>query len=341
MFFPDVSGNAIHQDGTEHIKDQVFDARQTTGTTGVSSNPPEPIAPAQPPASNPGADDATAGIGKDAGGVSSTAHIESPVQESGQEGEKGTVGTVLGFLGMGTSTSVEPEREAADVDARNAGTAGSAAATEAAIATGAAGAVAGGVLASSSHGQTVEIPDRTRSSAVEGSAGGVSEGTLNRYRGDNSTTTDNSTTATTAPIAGQSAAAHTDPNAPNTTANIPTLTGSNDIVGQNADSTVRDVPQGGLEHENTHNSARDDTENKNLPDSETSGENEHKPLQHEQSGSKTKGSSMENRESIPSAGGQKLGDKHWGESAIVPEVPPKRASEAGIASKEGQPTGKW
>ncbi|EME44097.1 hypothetical protein DOTSEDRAFT_44367 [Dothistroma septosporum NZE10] len=98
-------------------------------------------------------------------------------------------------------------------------------------------------------------------------------------------------------------------------------------------------PQGDLENENTQNSTRDDNENKNLPDTETSGENEHKPPQHEESTSKSKGSSMENRESIPTAGGQKLGEKHWGESSIVPDVPPKRESEANIASKDGQPTG--
>lgn len=346
---PAVSGNAVHQDGTAHIKDQVFNGRQadTTGTTGVSSNP-EPIAPAKPPASNPGADDPTAGIGKDAGGVSSTAHIESPVQESGQDGEKGIVGTVLGYLGL-NSTSVEPEREAADVDARNAGTAGPAAATDGAIATGMAGAAAGGVLAS--RGETVDIPDRTRSSTANGSSGGVPKSTMDRFRGDNSTATgSDSTSVNTGATAGRSAAAHTDPNASSTTANITNMTGNNDVppqrsssdgaVGENPDSIVRDLPPPQQQHENTQNIARDDTDNKNLPDKDASGENEHKPPQHEETKSSQKGSSMENRESIPTAGGQKLGDKHWGESSIVPDVPPKSASEAGIASKEGQPNGK-
>ena len=43
----------------------------------------------------------------------------------------------------------------------------------------------------------------------------------------------------------------------------------------------------------------------------------------------------ENRDAIPTAGGQKLGAKHWGESKIVPEVP--KLTEAGVASEAGQP----
>ncbi|CAK4034114.1 Ca2+-modulated channel polycystin [Lecanosticta acicola] len=48
---------------------------------------------------------------------------------------------------------------------------------------------------------------------------------------------------------------------------------------------------------------------------------------------------MENRDAIPTAGGEKLGDKHWGESQIVPDNPKPAAEEAGVSSKEGQPTG--
>lgn len=51
-------------------------------------------------------------------------------------------------------------------------------------------------------------------------------------------------------------------------------------------------------------------------------------------------SKAENPDSIPTAGGEKLGEKHWGESQIVPELPPKRGSDAGqgASSSDGQPT---
>ncbi|KAK3648771.1 hypothetical protein LTR56_007211 [Elasticomyces elasticus] len=51
-----------------------------------------------------------------------------------------------------------------------------------------------------------------------------------------------------------------------------------------------------------------------------------------------KGSARHNEDAIPTAGGIKLGSKHWGESQIVPDNPKPRASEAGISSSEGQPT---
>lgn len=53
------------------------------------------------------------------------------------------------------------------------------------------------------------------------------------------------------------------------------------------------------------------------------------------SGDKHPGS-RENPDAIPTAGGEKLGKKHWGESKIVPDNP-KPQSESGISSSEGQP----
>ena len=48
--------------------------------------------------------------------------------------------------------------------------------------------------------------------------------------------------------------------------------------------------------------------------------------------------SKENPEAIPTAGGERLGEKHMGESKMVPDLPPKRASQGGdVSSSEGQP----
>ncbi|KAF2217986.1 hypothetical protein CERZMDRAFT_89658 [Cercospora zeae-maydis SCOH1-5] len=49
----------------------------------------------------------------------------------------------------------------------------------------------------------------------------------------------------------------------------------------------------------------------------------------------------ENPDAIPTAGGQRLGEEHWGESKIVPDLPEKRASTSGqgnVSSQAGQPT---
>jgi len=49
------------------------------------------------------------------------------------------------------------------------------------------------------------------------------------------------------------------------------------------------------------------------------------------------GSKRMNEGSIPTAGGERLGKQHWGESKIVPDNP-KKEEEKGVASAEGQPT---
>lgn len=45
------------------------------------------------------------------------------------------------------------------------------------------------------------------------------------------------------------------------------------------------------------------------------------------------GATRENPDSIPTAGGERLGEKHWGESKVVPDVPKKQDQEG----QEGQP----
>ncbi|EMC95303.1 hypothetical protein BAUCODRAFT_534401 [Baudoinia panamericana UAMH 10762] len=46
-----------------------------------------------------------------------------------------------------------------------------------------------------------------------------------------------------------------------------------------------------------------------------------------------------NEDAIPTAGGVKLGQKHWGESQIVPDNPKPQQSEGAVSSSAGQPTG--
>lgn len=77
-----------------------------------------------------------------------------------------------------------------------------------------------------------------------------------------------------------------------------------------------------------------DTTNKDDDRKVTSGADDHKPP----APADGKPHTLENPTSIPTAGGERLGEKHWGESGIVPDNPPPRASEAGISSAEGQST---
>lgn len=49
----------------------------------------------------------------------------------------------------------------------------------------------------------------------------------------------------------------------------------------------------------------------------------------------------ENKSAIPTAGGERLGEKHWGESQIVPELPKKQEDGANVSSEEGQPDSKF
>ena len=44
------------------------------------------------------------------------------------------------------------------------------------------------------------------------------------------------------------------------------------------------------------------------------------------------GAVRENADAIPTAGGERLGEKHWGESKMVPDLPKKRDEES-----QGQP----
>lgn len=61
--------------------------------------------------------------------------------------------------------------------------------------------------------------------------------------------------------------------------------------------------------------------------------------QSKSSSKKSPGRVQENTEAIPTAGGERLGEKHWGESKTVPDVPKSRQEE-NVSSSEGQPDSK-
>ncbi len=91
-------------------------------------------------------------------------------------------------------------------------------------------------------------------------------------------------------------------------------------------------------------SADPTTENRAVNDSEQSSEAipEGGLAEHENKLSDAaKGSARQNEDAIPTAGGEKLGAKHWGESKVVPDNPKPAETGAGVSSKDGQPTGTY
>lgn len=56
---------------------------------------------------------------------------------------------------------------------------------------------------------------------------------------------------------------------------------------------------------------------------------------HHEGGNSGNPAKRENKDAIPTAGGVKLGEKHWGESDIIPENPKPRNEN--ISSSSGQP----
>ncbi|KYG42174.1 hypothetical protein M433DRAFT_429038 [Acidomyces richmondensis BFW] len=125
------SDSKVKQEGMDHIKEKLG-KRSTTDTASADG--------AQPLSTNPGSEDARGGISAGSGGVSSAAHVASPVG-SGDDGVSqqqttggGLVETVKGYLGLGggeseksrgddvaandqTSTSGDPATKAVDAAA--------------------------------------------------------------------------------------------------------------------------------------------------------------------------------------------------------------------------------
>lgn len=132
--------------------------------------------------------------------------------------------------------------------------------------------------------------------------------------------------------------------ASNTTANAPEPKDTDVTTGAeptaSADPTTEDTAKGQGEGSKAEGAEE-------VKDAEKQGAD--KPAKTGASGGK-----LDNPDAIPTAGGERLGKKHWGESKIVPENPPRRESAvaneeakkagkqgaAGVSSADGQPNGK-
>lgn len=78
-------------------------------------------------------------------------------------------------------------------------------------------------------------------------------------------------------------------------------------------------------------SAQQQTSSSNDDDSGDSGEQQEGGGDGEKK-DKKKGATQENVDSIPTAGGERLGEKHWGESKIVPDVPKEKVCAPVVVS---------
>ncbi|SMR54607.1 unnamed protein product [Zymoseptoria tritici ST99CH_3D1] len=365
-----------------------------TSPTSTSSDIPA----VHPPASNPGHDNPTAGIPEYGGGLSSTAYIESPVQNGSttattEDGETGIVASLKNMLGLGgaaATSSTDNEQTSLPsnepVRAEDKGPAEDATTATAVTATGAATAIATAVgtgtylnyrdgekdtAVSPAASNTTTLPDRSvgQSPATTNSASTLddsastldnSASTLDNSAStlDNSASTlDNSAStldnsASTLDISGPpaSAASTLDNSAstPDISAPPASAASHTDPIAPTADS----LPDHTSSTTNTTSTAQDPSSQEE-DSTNTTGQKEHKPPIAASSGHPPPSSSdpapheaehsekhhavggrtgnVENVDSIPTAGGERLGDKHWGESKVVPDDP--KAQGAGVQDK--------
>lgn len=255
----------------------------------------------QPPASNPGADDPTGGIGEGAGGLSSTAHIESPVPNNDQS----LFSTVKNMLGFGTTEEVKAEDKG---PAENATTASpSSLLAESAVAAPIAAATSS--LTSSGPATTT-----TATSSDPAATAGTGKGTYLDYQ--QAANTDSSSafpSSQTLPIRSTPGGSLPSENT-SAAANTDTTSKSTEAVADNTPSKTSD--DGNKMGESGEKQER----------AEPDGHKPPKPADGKPDGEEGKKKGLENKDAIPTAGGKTLGQEHWGESNIVPDDP-KAAKE--------------
>jgi len=293
---------AQHQEGIDHIKAKSSIEDNALGTEG-------------------GVADSSA-----TGGVSSSAYVGSPTSTGSTseqtQSQGGIVDTVKGYLGLGGSsttstapthgdpvggthaetTSKDPLNYADSSDGTNT-TLGKSWAGQTQSNSGSGSGIAGtaATIASAAGLTGSGLESNQRSSAADGDVGLPTIG-------------QGSTSGTTSGLGSTSGTSATDRTGSSSSPS--TNAGNNSSTLESAKEKVQEVTNTGGSKENTSGHSEDKT-----------------PMQ-----SGANPAKRENESAIPTAGGERLGEKHWGESKIVPEVPKDRESTAGISSAEGQST---
>ena len=277
------------------------------------------------PSSNPGSDDPSGGIATGSGGVSSAAYVLSPVpneQKSVVQSVQSTVGTAvetvysylpsLASLSLGGGKTEEQETKSAGGE------------QEAAVAGGAAAAAAAAAAASTAAATTERDAVPTDSTDQSASA------TAKDVTMADSDPKEDVTKSDTA----HEEAKALDYEKSSDVTNTDTANEEAKALDQEKSSDVTNIDKPKEE-----SIVKEDTEAP-APGVGNEGSEVKKPEGDSgDSEQKKPTGAKENRDAIPTAGGERLGDKHWGESKVVPDAPPKRESEGGpqVSSSEGQP----
>ncbi len=337
-----VSQSQQHQDGIDHI----------TGHSAAGGSAPAP--------SNPGSDDPTGGIASGHGGVSSTAFVHSPVpHEQHKSYVQSTVDTVRSYLpaslaGLSLGGGSSAAKDASASDARDAkednnasasnSTSGGYLASAAAATSATTAAVVG---SSATSGDSVKQGSTTTSSSLPPSSSGnlTTAGYYSSLSKDSSSAVNrDETMADAAPQQGR-----VDPS-------VDTSMTSNQTAPQQgrADPPVDSSMPSGTNPRSatadptdaTPSQARTAPDSISKPDEQPRDEASSQPTASDEaeggdekiSHAKQETWPKENREAIPTAGGERLGEKHWGESDIVPDAGKPQTKE-NISSSSGQPDG--
>lgn len=291
--------------------------QQQSGSEGrATSTSTSEVQSPHPPASNPGADDPTAGISEGAGGLSNTAYIESPVGNN----EPSLLSTVKNMLGFGAGDEIKAEDKEPAENATTAPAssilAGSAVAGSAAAAT---------TSSTSSSGPTAYSSSGPATSVSDSSTTGAGKGTYLSYQGATNEDTAASSSSQTLPI--RSTPGGSLASATTSTARTDTASNTTESIDRTASNTnVVDDTKNNNDNL-TGSGSTDDTKERDEP-------SEHKPPV-PADGKPTGGKGLENRDAIPTAGGKRLGEEHWGESGIVPDDPKRAAEKQAASSADG------
>ncbi|KAK5124249.1 hypothetical protein LTR85_001952 [Meristemomyces frigidus] len=340
----------VREEGLEHIKRNTDLGSGSTSGEGQSSNTgTSSTFGSPPPASNPGSDDPSGGIS--GGGVSGSAYKEAPIGDEatlGSEPERttsggsGIIASTLSYLGMGGKSE---EQQGVAGEAKNAAgyetqttaptsyestsTSGSGLGGESTSTTeipdrsygeGGAAAFGAGTVPSDSTYSTTDLPDRSTGEGRAAASGGPSDRSYGEGEGAAAAgagALGADTIGGSSSLGATNAADSNDPQV--------------DTSAASSKPMDSDVTTGG-----DPTDSADPTTEKTATSSGGSEETGDASEQAKKEDNKV-AAKRENPDAIPTAGGEKLGSKHWGESKIVPDNPkPEESSK--VSSSDGQPT---
>lgn len=289
-----MSADPVHQEGIDHIKENVGDktlVATSAGTEGATDFTPEPVAPVSATEAEP----------------TTTAAEPTPAAASHTETSAAAVGTTAPAE---TAAAAPAAAAVGEATPATAATTATETPSETAPATSAAG--------------TTTPTNQKRKSIIGSFKGmlGLADGEPKKSgerkrsladRGKGSSTPTEPTTTDAATSTTAAGGAPGEVAKDSTAAEAETTAADNKAVDPKTDTSVA-----GTETAKTE---------------EDAGEQKPKTA----AGQDTK--ALEHPSAIPEAGGEKLGEKHWGESKIIPPDP-KSTEESGVASADGQPTSK-